>query len=73
MTDPADGERGRELARLVADAQAGDRSALEALLAAVVDDIYGLSLKMLWHPTDAEDATQEILIKVFTHLVRLPR
>lgn len=30
--------------------------------------IYGLALRMLRHPEDAEDAAQEILIKVITHL-----
>lgn len=41
---------------------------LERLLAAVRDDVYNLALKMLWHPADAEDATQEILIRVLTGL-----
>lgn len=49
-------------------AREGDRDALEALVGAIKDDLYGLALRMLWHPDDAEDATQEILIKVITHL-----
>ncbi|RPI70070.1 MAG: RNA polymerase subunit sigma-70, partial [Geobacteraceae bacterium] len=30
--------------------------------------VYALALRMLFHPEDAEDAAQEILIKVITHL-----
>jgi RNA polymerase sigma factor (sigma-70 family) len=57
-----------KLAPLVARARAGDRDALEELVAAVRDDVYNLALRMLWHPADAEDATQEILVKVVTGL-----
>jgi len=46
----------------------GDRDALEALARALQGDIYGLSLRMLWNREDAEDATQEILIRVITRL-----
>jgi RNA polymerase sigma factor (sigma-70 family) len=53
---------------LVARAQAGDRAALEAVVASVRDRIYNLALRMLWHPADAEDATQEILVRIVTHL-----
>ncbi len=53
---------------LVERALGGSRDALEALVRAVQDDVYGLSLRMLWHPQDAADATQEILIKIITHL-----
>jgi RNA polymerase sigma factor (sigma-70 family) len=38
------------------------------VLAGVRDDVYGLALRMLWHPEDAADATQDILIKVMTRL-----
>ena len=57
-----------ELEAWVTAAKAGDGHALEALLEAVQGPVYGLALRMLWHPADAEDATQEILIKVVTHL-----
>jgi RNA polymerase sigma factor (sigma-70 family) len=30
--------------------------------------IYGLALRMLWHPEDARDATQEILIRILENL-----
>lgn len=46
----------------------GDREALERLLVAIQDRIYGLALRMLWHPEDARDATQEILVRLVTHL-----
>lgn len=49
-------------------ANRGDRDALERLIRLITDDVYGLAIRMLWHPADAEDATQEILIKVVTHL-----
>src|SRR5215204_7529456 len=53
---------------LVARAQEGDRAALETVIASMRDRIYNLALRMLWHPTDAEDATQEILVRLVTHL-----
>ena len=54
--------------RLVRRAAEGDRDALEAVVRAVQDDLYRLALRMLWHPADAEDATQEILVRVVTRL-----
>lgn len=62
-TDGAD-----RLEALVARAREGDRTALEAVVRAVQDDVYGLALRMLWHPEDAEDAAQEILVRVVTGL-----
>lgn len=53
---------------LVGHAKSGDQAALEAVLCRIQDRVYGLALRMLWHPADAEDASQEILIKVLTHL-----
>ena len=53
---------------LVTRAREGDRAPLEAVLDGVRDRIYNLALRMLWHPADAEDATQEILIRIVTHL-----
>ncbi len=53
---------------LLERARAGDRKALEGIVQAIQDDIYGLAIRMLWHPQDAEDASQEILVKVITHL-----
>jgi RNA polymerase sigma factor (sigma-70 family) len=53
---------------LVERAKGGDRAALEAIVERVRDRIYNLAVRMLWHPADAEDATQEILIRIITHL-----
>ena len=53
---------------LVEGARSGDAGALEDLVRALRDDVYGLSVRMLWNPHDAEDATQEILVKVITRL-----
>jgi RNA polymerase sigma factor (sigma-70 family) len=56
------------LPQQVAAAAAGDRAAARAVLEAVQDDVYRLALRMLGHPADAEDAAQEILIILLTHL-----
>ena len=56
------------LAEVVHRAQAGSAEALDALLAALADDVYGLALRMTAAPADAEDATQEVLLKAVTHL-----
>lgn len=53
---------------LVEKAKAGDQAALEEIIRQIQDKIYALALRMLWHPEDAQDATQEILIRVITHL-----
>lgn len=49
-------------------AAAGDRKALESLIAGVQDIVFNLSLRMLGTFADAEDATQDILLKMITHL-----
>lgn len=46
----------------------GDRDAVAAVVRALEKDVYALSLRILWHPHDAEDATQEILVRVVTRL-----
>jgi RNA polymerase sigma factor (sigma-70 family) len=51
---------------LAARARDGDGTALSVLIERVQDEIYRLSLRMLWHPQDAEDATQEILFRIVT-------
>lgn len=48
----------------------GDRDAIEELVRALQGEIYRLSLRMLWNPSDAEDATQEILVRVVTRLAQ---
>lgn len=57
-----------QLASLVFAAQQGDREALESVVGYAQGYIYNLSLRMLQRPMDAEDATQEILIRLITHL-----
>lgn len=63
-----DGSAAVALAALVEQAQAGDAGALEAVIDAVTDRVYRLALRMATQPADAEDATQEILIRVMTKL-----
>lgn len=49
-------------------ARQGSRAALEALINAAKGPIFNVAMRMLAHREDAEDATQEILIKIITHL-----
>lgn len=56
------------LEQLATAAAAGDRAALNELLATVRHPMYRLALRFLGHPSDAEDATQEILIRLTTRL-----
>ena len=66
FTDVAAGEgRDRELVQL---AKGGSRTALEELVVRHQAWIYNLALRMVHHPEDAKDATQEVLIKLFTRL-----
>ncbi len=58
----------QELQALVVKATAGDKKALETLIAGVQDIVFNLSLRMLGTFADAEDATQDILLKMITHL-----
>ncbi len=53
---------------LVDQAINGDKKALSELLESVRDSVFQLALRMLGFPSDAEDATQEILIKIMTNL-----
>lgn len=55
------------LARL---AVAGDREAVASIVRELERPVYALSLRMLWHPENAEDATQEILVRVVTRLAQ---
>jgi RNA polymerase sigma factor (sigma-70 family) len=56
------------LEEIARQALAGDRDALDALVRAIQADIYALALRMLWNREDAEDATQEILVRIVTRL-----
>ena len=68
MDERAPTQADQSLALEVARAKGGDRDALESVVRAVQQDVYGVALRFLWHPQDAEDATQEILIRVITGL-----
>ena len=57
-----------ELQPLIDQATSGDKKALETLIAGVQDIVFNLSLRMLGTFADAEDATQDILLKMITHL-----
>jgi RNA polymerase sigma factor (sigma-70 family) len=53
---------------LVERARAGDRAALESLVVRHQRWIYNIATRMLWVRSAAEDATQEILIRMLTGL-----
>jgi RNA polymerase sigma factor (sigma-70 family) len=53
---------------LVEKAVGGDRAALEQVMSSIRDDVFHLGVRMLGNRIDAEDAAQEILIQVMTHL-----
>jgi RNA polymerase sigma factor (sigma-70 family) len=54
-----------DLARLAID---GDQGALDLVVRHLQSDVYGIALRMLWNKEDAEDATQEILVRIVTRL-----
>ena len=56
-----------DLAREAID---GDRDAVEQLVRDLQNNVYGLALRILWNREDAEDATQEILVRVVTRLAQ---
>ena len=56
------------MASLVARSRKGERAALDALICSIQPTIYKLAQRFLMDPSDAEDATQEILLKIITRL-----
>jgi RNA polymerase sigma factor (sigma-70 family) len=52
----------------LAAATAGELRALDEVLTGIQPGVHGLALRMLGQREDAADATQEILLKVVTHL-----
>ncbi len=60
-----DGDADLELVRR---AQDGDRDALERLILRHQAWIYNIAVRMVFQPQDAEEVTQEVLIKAITHL-----
>ncbi|MEV5611893.1 sigma-70 family RNA polymerase sigma factor [Streptomyces sp. NPDC052225] len=65
VNDPELLAQERELVRRAVD---GDKTALEDVVRRLQDPLYRLALRMTWRPADAEDAAQEILIRVVTRL-----
>lgn len=57
-----------DLSALINKAVAGDKESLETIVLSVRDLIFNLSLRMLGTFADAEDASQDIILKVITHL-----
>jgi len=53
---------------LVKKATQGDKQAVETLVRSIQDKIYGLCLRLLWQHEEAQEACQEVLIKIITHL-----
>jgi RNA polymerase sigma factor (sigma-70 family) len=58
----------QEDSKLIALAREGSKSALEMLVKKHQHYIYNVALKMTLSPFDAEDVTQEVLIKIITNL-----
>jgi RNA polymerase sigma factor (sigma-70 family) len=58
----------RTLEDLAQRAAAGDSEALSRLVDEVQHPVYRLALRFLGHPADAQDASQEILVRLITHL-----
>jgi RNA polymerase sigma factor (sigma-70 family) len=52
----------------LAGALRGESASINAMLAELQSPVYRLALRMLGNPADAEDAAQEILLRVLTHL-----
>jgi len=53
---------------LVDAALGGSRKSLEELVLRHQAWIYNIALRMVWSPDDAEDVTQETLVKIITRL-----
>lgn len=54
--------------RLIKEALEGNKASLEKLIKVHQDFIYNVAFRLYLTPDDALDATQEVLIKVITHL-----
>src|SRR4029077_16771409 len=61
-------EAGTSDDELVEQAKNGDRAALEKLVLRHQAWIYNIAVRMVFHPQDAEEVTQEVLVKVITKL-----
>src|SRR5258708_24512874 len=63
-----DADRSPADAELVEQAKNGERAALENLVLRHQAWIYNIAVRMVFRPQDAEEVTQEVLIKVITKL-----
>src|SRR5258706_11126864 len=61
-------ERDHADAELVEQCKAGDREALEKLILRHQAWIYNIAVRMVFQPHDAEELTQEVLLKIITKL-----
>src|SRR5260370_13936499 len=61
-------ESGAVDAQLVEQAKNGDRAALEKLILRHQAWVYNIAVRMVFRPHDAEEVTQEVLVKVITKL-----
>jgi RNA polymerase sigma factor (sigma-70 family) len=70
MFNPFAEDADRSLAdgELVERAKNGERAALESLVRRHQAWIYNIAIRMVFRPQDAEDVTQEVLVKVVTKL-----
>jgi RNA polymerase sigma factor (sigma-70 family) len=68
MSSRSHGDLGGALDGLARRAAEGDREALSELLREIQHPMYRLALRFLGNPDDAQDACQEILIRIMTRL-----
>ena len=69
MYNPFVGDSSEETdEQLAVHGQAGSRDALERLALRYQPWIYNTAVRMVWSPDDAEDLTQDILIKMISGL-----
>jgi RNA polymerase sigma factor (sigma-70 family) len=68
MSSPSSDELADQLDELVRRAAGGDREALSELVREIQHPMYRLALRFLGNPDDAQDACQEILIRIVTRL-----
>ena len=61
-------ESGPADADLVGRSRNGDRAALEQLVLRHQAWVYNIAVRMVFHPQDAEEVTQEVLVKAVTRL-----
>ncbi|MDZ4717621.1 MAG: sigma-70 family RNA polymerase sigma factor [Roseiflexaceae bacterium] len=58
---------------LIEQALGGNHTAFSQLMHNYAGAVYGLAYRMLGSPQDAEDASQEIFLRAYMHLVRFDR